>query len=153
MRHQKGSWKLNRSVAHRRAMFRNMATALLREERIETTLAKAKALQPYAERLITLGKRGDLHARRLAAGKLFVHRKSADAGTDHEVLRKLFGDLADRFRDRKGGYTRVLKKGFRRGDASPVAMIELVERGVTTSKAAADTDGAEERAEAFEKKA
>lgn len=118
MRHQKSRNKLNRTTAHRKALMRNMATALFRYERIETTAAKARALRPYAERLITLSKRGDLHARRLAAKK--IH--------DHDVLRKLFDDLAERFRTREGGYTRILKLGSRKGDNAPISLIELVDR-------------------------
>jgi large subunit ribosomal protein L17 len=117
MRHQYGIKKLNRHGGHRRALLRNLATALFRHERIETTLVKAKALRRYAERLITLGKRGDLHARRLAAQE--VH--------DHGVLQKLFDDVGPRFSSRAGGYTRVLKTGFRRGDNAQVALIELVD--------------------------
>ncbi len=117
MRHQYGFSKLNRHGQHRRALLRNLATALLRHERIETTLVKAKALRGYAEHLITLGKRGDLHSRRLAARE--VH--------DHEVLQKLFADLAPRFSTRNGGYTRVLRTGFRRGDNAPMSLIELVD--------------------------
>jgi len=117
MRHRKGISKLNRTGTHRRAMLRNMATALFQHERIETTAAKAKALRPYAERLITLGKRGDLHSRRLAARHI----------QDRDVLKKLFDDLAGRFSERNGGYTRVLKMGRRRGDNAPTALIELVD--------------------------
>jgi large subunit ribosomal protein L17 len=93
-----------------------MATALFRHERIETTTAKAKELRPYAERLITLARRGDLHARRLAAMKI----------QDREVLGKLFGDIAPRFAERPGGYTRILKLGHRKGDAAEMSLIELV---------------------------
>lgn len=96
-----------------------MATELFRRERIETTEAKAKELRPYAERLITLARRGDLHARRLAARRL---------QPDREVLGKLFDDIGPRFEDRPGGYTRVLKLGHRKGDAADMALIELVER-------------------------
>ncbi len=117
MRHQKAHHKMNRSSTHRIATMRNMATALFRHERIETTHAKAKALKPFAEKLITLSKRGDLHARRLAARDI----------QDHAVLQKLFDELADRYRTREGGYTRVLKVGRRRGDNAPVSLIELVD--------------------------
>ena len=96
---------------------RNMATSLFRHERIETTTAKAKELRPFAERLITLGKRGDLHARRLA-GRLIA---------DRQVLGKLFDDIGPRFAERPGGYTRILKLGTRRGDAAEMALIELVD--------------------------
>lgn len=101
---------------------RNLATALFRHERIETTSGKAKALRPFAERLITLGKRGDLHARRLAAREI----------QDHEVLRKLFDGLAERYRTREGGYTRVLKIGRRAGDNAPLSYIELVDAKLGT---------------------
>ena len=130
MRHQNGIKKLNRNGSHRRALLRNMAIALFRHERIETTGAKARALRPYAERLITLAKRGDLHARRLAARQ--VH--------DHEVLQKLFGEIAERCRTREGGYTRVLKLGVRRGDNGMKALIELVDRAA--SAPAATTEAA-----------
>jgi large subunit ribosomal protein L17 len=118
MRHQKAGRKLNKNGPHRKALFRNMVTSLLDHERIQTTDAKAKELRGLADRMITLGKRGDLHARRQA---LSVIR-------DKEVAAKLFGELADRYRDRPGGYTRVIKLGHREGDAAPQAMIELVDR-------------------------
>lgn len=118
MRHQNGIKKLNRTGAHRRALLRNLAIALFRHERIETTLVKAKALRPFAEKLITLAKRGDLHARRVA-GK-HVH--------DSEILHKLFEELGGLFNTRPGGYTRVLKMGPRKGDNGMMAMIELTER-------------------------
>ena len=117
MRHRKKGRKLSRTASHRRATLRNMATALFRHERIETTTAKAKELRPYAERLITLARRGDLHARRTAATKI----------QDKEVLGKLFEDLGPRFAERPGGYTRILKLGFRKGDAAEMSLIELVE--------------------------
>ena len=117
MRHRKIGKKLNRTSAHRSALMRNMVTSLLEHERIETTDAKAKALRGLADRMITLGKRGDLHARRQVLG--VVRSK--------KVTAKLFGDLAERFRDRPGGYTRVIKVGNRVGDAAPVSIIELVE--------------------------
>tara|TARA_B100001939_G_scaffold348128_1_gene372987 strand:+ start:12185 stop:12592 length:408 start_codon:yes stop_codon:yes gene_type:complete len=110
-------------------MFANMAHALLKHEQIITTLPKAKELRPIVERLITLGKRGDLHARRLAASKLpQISRETIKDGKEIDVLAKLFGELAERYADRKGGYTRVLKAGYRHGDAAPVAVIELVDR-------------------------
>ncbi len=117
MRHRKSGRKLSRSSSHRQAMLRNMATSLLEHERIETTDAKAKELKRFADRMITLGKRGDLHARRQALSVL----------RSKEVTAKLFGDLAERFRDRPGGYTRVIKVGNRVGDAAPISIIELVE--------------------------
>ena len=118
MRHGMSGRKLNRKSQHRRAMFANMANALFKHEQITTTLPKAKDLRPYAEKLITLAKRGDLHARRLAMAKL----------RDKSVVSKLFSAIAERYADRSGGYTRVLKAGFRYGDAAPMAVIELVDR-------------------------
>jgi large subunit ribosomal protein L17 len=112
--------KLNVTSTHRQAMFRNMAVALLKHEQITTTLPKAKELRPVAEKLITLGKRGGIHARRLAHAQL----------RDEVIVAKLFGDLADRYRARPGGYCRVLKAGMRHGDAADMAVIELVERNV-----------------------
>ena len=117
MRHRKKGRHLGRTASHRRATLRNMATSLFRHERIETTEAKAKELRPFAERLITLARRGDLHARRLA-------RRSI---ADREVLGKLFEDLGPRFAERPGGYTRVLKLGARKGDGADMALIELVD--------------------------
>ncbi|TVP74791.1 MAG: 50S ribosomal protein L17 [Gemmatimonadales bacterium] len=119
MRHRKKGRNLSRTASHKKATMRNMATSLFKHERIETTTAKAKELRPYAERLITLARRGDLHSRRLASRQV----------QDREVLGKLFDDIAPRFRDRPGGYTRVLKLGTRKGDAAEMALIELVERG------------------------
>ena len=98
---------------------RNLATSLFRHERVETTTAKAKELRPFAERLITLARRGDLHARRLAGRRI----------QDRTVLGKLFDDIGPRFQERPGGYTRILKLGHRRGDAAEMALIELVDRG------------------------
>ena len=117
MRHRKIGKKLNRTSAHRKALMRNMVTSLLDHERIETTDAKAKALRGVADRMITLGKRGDLHARRQALS--FIR--------SNEVTAKLFDELAERFRNRPGGYTRVIKVGNRVGDAAPISIIELVE--------------------------
>ena len=116
MRHRKKGRKLSRTPSHKKATMRNMATSLFRHERIEPTTAKAKELRPSAERLITLARRGDLHARRLAATKI----------QDREVLGKLFGDIAPRFAERPGGYTRILKLGHRKGDAAEMSLIELV---------------------------
>ncbi len=116
MRHRKKGRQLSRTRSHRKATLRNLATSLFRHERIETTTAKAKELRPYAERLITLARRGDLHARRLAAMKI----------QDREVLGKLFDDIAPRYMERPGGYTRVLKVGSRKGDAAEMSLIELV---------------------------
>ena len=118
MRHRLHGRKLNRTSEHRKAMFENMAAALIKHEQIETTLPKAKDLRPIVEKLITLGKRGGLHARRQALAKL----------QDSKLTEKLFSTLAERYSKRRGGYTRVLKAGFRYGDASPMAIIELVDR-------------------------
>lgn len=118
MRHLKHGRKLGRDQGHRKALFRNMAIALFKHERIETTDAKAKELRAYTEKLITLGKKGDLHSRRIAAKK--IH--------DAEVLKKLFDDIAVRNNERAGGYTRVLKSRIRRGDCAPLSVIELVEK-------------------------
>jgi large subunit ribosomal protein L17 len=118
MRHGNGYRKLNRTHEHRKAMFSNMAASLIEHEQIKTTLPKAKELKRIVEKLITLAKRGDLHARRLAA---------ADLKQDAAVA-KLFDTLGGRYKDRQGGYTRVLKAGFRYGDMAPMAIIELVDR-------------------------
>jgi large subunit ribosomal protein L17 len=120
MRHGVAGRKLNVTSTHRLAMFRNMAVALLKHEQITTTLPKAKELRPVAERLITLGKRGGLHARRQAYAQL----------RDDVIVSKLFSTLADRYKVRAGGYTRVLKAGVRYGDAANMAVIELVDRDV-----------------------
>ena len=120
MRHRKAGRKLNKTSTHRKAMFANMASALLKHEQIITTLPKAKELRPIVERLITLGKRGSLHARRQIISKL--------PASDKEIVQKIFDVLAIRYKERSGGYTRVLKAGFRHGDAAPVAVIELVDR-------------------------
>lgn len=119
MRHRVRSRKLGRTSAHRLALYRNMVTSLLEHERIQTTDAKAREVRRIAERMITLGKRGTLHARRRA---LRIIRR-------REVAAKVFDELADRYRDRPGGYTRVLKIGIRTGDAAPVSIVELVEAG------------------------
>ena len=118
MRHRMSGRKLNRTSSHRKAMFGNMACALIKHEQITTTLPKAKDLRPVVEKLITLGKRGDLHARRQAIGVL----------GDEKIADKLFTTLAERYAKRAGGYTRVLKAGFRYGDSAPMALIEFVER-------------------------
>ncbi len=119
MRHRLSGRKLNRTSSHRKAMFNNMAAALVKHEQIKTTLPKAKELRPLVDRLITLGKRGNLHARRQALSVL---------GGDTALAAKLFDTLAPRYAERQGGYTRVLKAGFRYGDAAPMAVIELVDR-------------------------
>jgi large subunit ribosomal protein L17 len=120
MRHRKQGRRLNRSWAHRKAMFSNMANALIKHEQIRTTLPKAKELRPVVERLVTLAKRGDLHARRQAFARL----------RDDAMVAKLFSTLRERYADRPGGYTRVLKAGFRKGDMAPMALIEFVDRDV-----------------------
>ncbi len=127
MRHGNGYRKLNRTHEHRKSMLANMACSLIEHEQIKTTLPKAKELRPYVEKLITLGKRGDLHARRLAASQI-----KQDA-----AVSKLFGSLAERYAARQGGYLRVLKAGFRYGDMAPMAIIEFVERD-RDAKGAAD---------------
>jgi large subunit ribosomal protein L17 len=116
MRHQKSGRKLSRSASHRRALLRNLITALLRDEKIKTTDPKAKELRRWTERVITLGKQGGLHARRQVLAIV----------QDKSVVRKLFETIAPRFKDRPGGYTRIVKIGIRRGDAAPVSVIELV---------------------------
>jgi large subunit ribosomal protein L17 len=120
MRHGNAHRKLNRTAEHRRAMFANMAAALIKHEQITTTLPKAKDLRPIVEKLVTLGKRGDLHARRQAIAEI----------RDVAMVKKLFAVLGPRYKDRNGGYTRVLKAGFRFGDSAPVAVIEFVDRDV-----------------------
>ena len=118
MRHRKGPAKLGRTSTHRQAMLANMAAALVKHEQIVTTLPKAKALRPVVEKLVTLAKKGDLSSRRLAIARL----------RDEAMVRKLFSTLAERYNERPGGYTRVLKAGFRYGDDAPMAVIELVDR-------------------------
>ena len=117
MRHLKSGRKLNRTSSHRWALMRNLMTSLLRDEKIRTTDPKAKELRRWADRIITLGKQGSLHARRQALRMV----------QDKTVVRKLFDTIAPRFRDRPGGYTRIIKIGWRRGDAAPISLIELVE--------------------------
>ena len=121
MRHKLGGRKLNRTSSHRKALFRNMAAALIKHEQITTTLPKARELRPYVEKLITLAKRGGLSNRRLAHARLL----------DDVQLVKLFDVLAARYADRAGGYTRVIKAGLRASDAAPMAVIELVDRDVS----------------------
>ena len=127
MRHGKAYRRLNRTSEHRKAMFANMAGSLIEHEQISTTLPKAKELRPIVEKLITLGKRGDLHARRLAASRL---------GQDKHV-KKLFDVLGPRYGERNGGYVRIMRSGFRYGDNAPRAVIELVDRD-SDEKGAAD---------------
>jgi large subunit ribosomal protein L17 len=121
MRHKKLGRRLGRDSGHRQAMFSNMAAALIRHEQIVTTLPKAKDLKRVMDKYITLAKRGDLNSRRLAASRL----------RDEDMVKKLFDTLAPRYKDRAGGYTRVLKAGFRYGDGAPRAVIELVDRDMT----------------------
>lgn len=137
MRHGSGYRKLNRTNDHRRAMFANMASSLIEHEQIKTTLPKAKELRRIVDKLITLGKRGDLHARRIAASEL-----QQDA-----AVAKLFAALGPRYAERQGGYTRVLKAGFRYGDAAPMAIIELVDRDAA-AKGAGDKARVEAEREA-----
>lgn len=118
MRHRRVGRRFSARSGYRKAMFANLASALIKHEQIKTTLPKAKSLRPVVEKLITLGKRGDLHARRQALAQL----------PDAAMVSKLFGELAERYAERAGGYCRVLKAGFRYGDAAPMAVIELVDR-------------------------
>ena len=118
MRHNNKGRALGRTTSHRESLLRNLATSLFRHGRNETTTAKAKELRPYAEKLITLAKQGDLHAKRLAARKI----------QDRDVLVSLFDQIGPRFAERPGGYTRILKTGFRQGDGAETALIELVDR-------------------------
>ncbi len=118
MRHGHGYRKLNRTHEHRAAMFANMAASLIEHEQIKTTLPKAKEMRRIIDKLVTLGKRGDLHARRIAISKI----------RDEKAVKKLFEVIGPRYKDREGGYARVLKAGFRYGDMAPMAIIELVER-------------------------
>ena len=129
MRHARGYRRLNRTHEHRKSMFKNMAASLVEHEQIKTTLPKAKELRPIVEKMITLAKRGDLHARRLLASRLH----------DDAAVAKLMDVLGPRYAERQGGYVRVLKAGFRYGDMAPMAIIELVERDV-------DAKGAGDRA-------
>ncbi|MCB9958347.1 MAG: 50S ribosomal protein L17 [Rhodospirillaceae bacterium] len=139
MRHRRYGRKFSRTSSHRKAMFSNLAAALLLHEQIKTTLPKAKDLRSVAEKLITMGKKGTLHHRRQAFAIL----------RDDAVVAKLFDTLADRYKTRQGGYTRVLKAGFRYGDAAPMAYIELVDRD-PEAKGAADRERVAAEAEAAE---
>ena len=127
MRHRKSGRALGRTSSHRVALMRNMSKSLIEHEQIRTTVPKAKELRAIADKMITLGKRGNLHARRRAFAVL----------RDDDLVTKLFGPLAERYKDRNGGYTRVIKAGFRHGDSAPMAIIELVERD-QDAKGAAD---------------
>ena len=139
MRHQNSGRKLNRTASHRKAMFANMAASLIQHEQIVTTLPKAKEIRPIVEKLVTLGKRGDLHARRQAISQI----------RDVAVVSKLFDAIATRYASRNGGYLRIMKAGYRHGDNAPLAVIEFVDRDVdakgATDKArvAAEADAAE----------
>jgi large subunit ribosomal protein L17 len=124
MRHNNAGRRLGRTTSHREAMFRNMVTSLLNHEKITTTDAKAKEIRSVAEKMITLGKRGDLHAMRLAAS--YIREKS--------VVHKLFTTIAPRYKDRSGGYTRIIKLGIRQGDTAPISLIELVEEEMPQKK-------------------
>ena len=137
MRHRKAGRKLSRSASHRKAMFNNMVTSLIHNERVQTTDAKARELRRFAEKIITLGKRGDLHARRLAARTI----------RDKDALHTLFTELGPRYESRPGGYTRLIKLGFRKGDDAPVTMVELVDSSpietiVDNTEPEGDTDEA-----------
>ena len=127
MRHQNSGRKLNRTASHRKAMFANMAASLIQHEQIVTTLPKAKEIRPIVEKLVTLGKRGDLHARRQAISQI----------RDVAVVSKLFDAIATRYASRNGGYLRIMKAGYRHGDNAPLAVIEFVDRDVD-AKGAAD---------------
>lgn len=116
MRHRNAGYKLQRNTSHRRALLRNLATSVIMEERVETTLIKAKAVRPEVEKLITLGKRGDVAARRLAASYLMTR----------ESVERLFDTVAPRFSDRNGGYSRIIRSGFRKGDGGEKAFLELL---------------------------
>jgi large subunit ribosomal protein L17 len=135
MRHGLSGRKLGVTTSHRAAMFRNMAVALIKHEQITTTLPKAKELRPVTEKLVTLAKRGDLHAKRQAFNQL----------RDETIVTKLFSTIADRYKTRNGGYTRVLKAGMRHGDAADMAVIELVDRDVAAK--GLDSGPVAERAE------
>jgi len=145
MRHRKNSVKLGRKTEHREAMLANQACSLIRHKRIKTTLAKAKALRPFAEKLVTLGKKGGLHQRRLAVSRLDGHETEAKI---------LFDEIAPQFKDRPGGYTRILKLGPRNSDASSMALIEWVEAEAPQTDATVDVgDETAETSEPVEPKA
>jgi large subunit ribosomal protein L17 len=135
MRHGNTNRKLSRTASHRKAMFANMSAALIKHEQIVTTLPKAKELRPIVEKLITLGKRGDLHARRQAIAQV----------RDEDQVRKLFAVVGPRYKDRQGGYIRILKAGYRYGDSAAVAVIEFVDRD--TSAKGLDSGPVQERRE------
>jgi large subunit ribosomal protein L17 len=152
MRHRRAGWKLGRNTEHRRALLRNLVTSLIVEERIETTLTKAKAMRPHVEKMITLGKRGDVAARRQAASYLMTR----------DAVSKLFDTISPRFGDRDGGYVRIVQGGFRRGDGGDIAFVELLgsektldekrqKRAQMRAKRAEETRKAVEAAEADNK--
>ena len=136
MRHGNSGRKLNRTASHRKALFANMAASLIEHEQIVTTLPKAKELRPIVEKLVTLGKRGNLHARRQAIAQI----------RNETMAKRLFDEIAPRYADRNGGYLRIMKAGFRYGDNAPMAVIEFVDRDVS-AKGAADKAGMEAEAE------
>jgi large subunit ribosomal protein L17 len=138
MRHALKGRKLNRTSAHRAALFSNLAQALIKYEQIKTTLPKAKDLRPIVEKLITLGKKGSLHARRQAISKV----------KSNEIASKLMGPLAERYASRNGGYVRIIKAGFRYGDNAPMAIIELVDRDPSAKPSATIVDESVTSAEA-----
>lgn len=142
MRHGKSGRKLNRTASHRKALFSNMAASLIEHEQIVTTLPKAKELRPIVEKLVTLGKRGDLHARRQVIAAI---------GSE-TLAKRLFDTVAPRYADRHGGYLRIMKAGFRHGDNAPMAVIEFVDRDVSAKGAAdrarVEAEGGNEEAEA-----
>lgn len=145
MRHRIAGKKLGRNASHRLALYRNLALALFRHERIITTLPKAKAVRPFVEKLITLARRGDLHARRLATARMGATADAVvkppegkDEGDPRTIIQKLFADLGPRFKDRNGGYTRIIKRHERRlGDAGKTAFLELLKEGETRTRAKA----------------
>ncbi|MGH9417140.1 MAG: 50S ribosomal protein L17 [Terriglobales bacterium] len=142
MRHLNAGFKLGRKPAHRRALLRNLVTSLVLEERIETTVPKAKAMRPLAERMVTLGKRGSLHARRQAASYLL----------SPQAVAKLFDQLSARFGDRPGGYTRIVKTGYRQGDNAPLAYIEFLgSEGMQEAKRKRRSERLERKSEAQKK--
>ncbi len=125
MRHRNAGWKLGRNTSHRRALLRNLTTSVILNERVETTVQKAKAVRPWVERMITLGKRDSLHSRRQAASYLI----------QPEAVKKLFSTIAPRFGDRNGGYTRIVKTGWRQGDGADTAVLELLGSELSVKKA------------------
>ena len=134
MRHRIRGRKLNRDSSHRKAMFANMASSLIKHEQINTTLPKAKELRPIVEKLITLGKRGDLHARRLAFARI----------PDRAMVTKLFDVLGPRYAERQGGYVRIIRANFRHGDCAPMAFIEFIDRDVEAKGLDSGPTGTEE---------